>query len=110
MPQKEHPAPLVDSGGRAGTSIAMQRRDTRNSPEKQASERRLQRQRLVQRIYRLGARVTFELLDELGRHHGIEADLDERLEQYAAIDPGILTAVHGDRFPPRPVRVVGKSR
>jgi len=57
-------------------------------------------------VHRLGPRVTFELLGELDRHHGLGEDLDRRLERYAALDPVILRAVGGDHFPPRPLRGV----
>jgi hypothetical protein len=52
---------------------------------------RLRRQRQVERKWRLGARVVFELLDELDRHFGIE-DLGAH------------------EFPPVPMRIVGYAR
>jgi hypothetical protein len=61
------------------------------------------RQRLVERIHRLGARVVFELLDEIAAVHGIGDDLDRRLRQYSQIDPQILVVLGGDRFPRRPL-------
>lgn len=57
-------------------------------------------------VHALGARVVFELLDEIGRYHGIANDVDRRLERYAALDRGVLRAVGGDRFPPPPVWLV----
>jgi hypothetical protein len=39
--------------------------------------------------------------------HGLGDDLDRRLEAYAALDPDLLVALGGDRFPPAPLRVVG---
>src|SRR5436309_13790355 len=57
------------------------------------AQQRLCRQRQVERIHRLGARVLYELLDEIDRHHGLGDDLDRRLERYAAVEPTILAAV-----------------
>ena len=71
----------------------------------QASQR-LHRQRLVERVHRLGARAVFELVDELDRHHGLGDDLDRRLEAFAGLDPDLLAALGVDRFPPAPLRVV----
>ena len=57
-------------------------------------------------VHGLGARVVFELLDEIGRHHGITNDVDERLERYAALDRKLVHALAADRFPPPPVWMV----
>jgi hypothetical protein len=70
-----------------------------------ASDTRLRRQRQCEKNWRLGARVLFELLDELYRHHYLEG-LDRRLSRYAALDPEILQAVDGHKFPPVPLRVI----
>ena len=75
----------------------------------QASQR-LHRQRLVERVHRLGARALFELVDELDRHYGLGDDLDRRLERYARLDHRLLAAVGGDRFPASPLRVAGGAR
>jgi hypothetical protein len=66
---------------------------------------RLQRQRQCTAIWRLGARVFFELIDELARHHTLH-DLDVRLERYARLNPALLRAVGGDRFSPAPIRLI----
>ncbi len=47
MPKKENPAPLADSGGRAGASIAVQRRYARDTLQNQ-EQRRLRRQHLAE--------------------------------------------------------------
>jgi hypothetical protein len=72
---------------------------------KQAAVQRRRRTRLVERVHRLVPRVTFELLDEIACHHGLDADLDRRLERYARLDPEILRALGGDRFARSPIRV-----
>ena len=80
------------------------------NPSHTQAQRRLRRQRHVEQIHRLGARVIFELVDELDRHHGLGDDLDRRLERYAALDHRLLAALGGDRFPASPMRVVGCVR
>jgi hypothetical protein len=74
------------------------------------AERRLRRQQQVEQVHRLGARVVFELLDELDRHHDLGDALDRRLARYAALDPGILPAVGGDKFALAPMRLVEGGR
>ena len=65
------------------------------------------RRRYAEAIHRLGPRALYELLAELRRHHpGIAADLDRRVATYAAMDPQILVAAGGDRFPSAPIHAV----
>ena len=108
MLEKENPVPL-SGGNRAGIRYAVQQPSTRETLRNQTA-RRLRRQRHVEQVHRLGARVLFELLDELGRHHGIEDDIGRRLERFASLDHDLLTALGGDRFPPAPLRLVGGGR
>ena|ERR1700676_734402 len=84
------------------------RLNTRSQPKSQYPDY-LRRQRQVEKICRT-PRLVAELLAEIGRHHGIEADVGRRVERYAAIDPGILRAVGGDRFPAAPMRLVEGGR
>jgi len=108
MPKIENPAPLA-GGNRAGILQAGFAVDIRESLKNQA-QRRLQRQRHVEQVHRLGARVIFELLNELDRVHGLGDDLDRRLERYARLDPDLLAALGADRFPAAPLRIVGGAR
>jgi hypothetical protein len=74
-------------------------------------DRRLRRQQQCQRIRRLGARVLFELIDELDRHHHLGDELDPWLGRYAALDPTGLRALGADGFPRRPaLRVIRGGR
>jgi hypothetical protein len=73
-----------------------------------AADRRLRRQCQCETIWRLGARVFFELIDELARHHALP-DLDRRLARYARLDPDIIRAVQADRFP-QAIRLVAGGR
>ena len=107
MAEKENPAPLA-GGNRAGTLQARYAVDIRETLRNQAA-RRLRRQRHVEQVHRLGARVLFELVDELDRVHGLGDDLDRRLEAYAGLDPDLLAALGADRFPAAPLRLVGSA-
>lgn len=69
------------------------------------AHRRLVRQQHVTRVHALGARVLFELLDELTRHHDIGADRPAPA-RYAALDARVIHAAGGDRFAPAPLRSV----
>lgn len=82
---------------------------TRPSLDLQASRenRRLRRQCAVERVHRLGARVVYELLDEIDRYHDLGDDLDCRLDRYAALNPDVLRALGGDRLPAPPIHRVG---
>src|SRR5438067_12461555 len=102
MLEKENRVPL-SGGNRAGTLQARYAVDIRETLRNQAA-RRLRRQRHVEQVHRLGARVLFELVDELDRVHGLGDDLDRRLEAYAGLDPDLLAAVGADRFPVAPLR------
>ena len=78
---------------------------------KQEADRRLRRQRQVERLHRLGARAVFELVDEIARHHpDIADDLDARLARFARLDPAVLAAVGADRLPGPPMRAIGGGR
>jgi len=68
----------------------------------------LRRRRQIDAVHHLGPRVLGELLGEIGRHHGIEADIDHRLGRYASLDRDILRAVGGDRWPAAPIRAMPK--
>jgi hypothetical protein len=94
-------------GDRAAGNIgyASQHPFIRLNPEKQVLAR-LRQQRHVERVCRF-PRLIAELLEEIGRHHGIDADIERRLAKYAALDPEILAAVGADRFPAAPIRLVG---
>lgn len=67
----------------------------------------LRRQRLVERIWRLGPRPTYHLIIELWQFGA--SDLDFLLERYADlddIDPRMFRALGADRFPPPPLHLV----
>jgi hypothetical protein len=104
------PAPTgIGDRGNIGTgnrnyTTARQRAIARNTLE-------LRRRRLLERVYRLGARAVAEFVLELIRRGLIadEAELDSRLARYAAADPVILAAVGGDRMPPVPVHLASEA-
>ena len=95
-----------DLDGAAEVESGLEHRLDNALSAKSQAARRLQRQHLAERVHRLGPRVLFELLDELDRHHGLDADLDQRLAAYAALDPAVLAEVGGDRFATTSLRLV----
>src|SRR5258708_6635109 len=60
-------------------------------------------QRRIAHLHKLGERALHEFLIEIVTAHGIADDVERRLEDYARIDPGILRALGGDRFPQQPI-------
>jgi hypothetical protein len=101
--------PGLRPGRAAGIESGLEHRFNTRLPLKSQYPAQLRRQRQVEQICRT-PRLVAELLTEIARHHEIEADLDQRLERYAAIDPDVLKAVGGDRFALPPTRVVGRSK
>jgi hypothetical protein len=70
----------------------------------------LRRQRYAARIWPLGDRVLFELVDHIAGRFDLEDEVDSLLDRFAALDPAVLRALGGDRLPPNPTRVVGGAR
>jgi len=101
----ENPVPRA-GGNRAGYRVAEQQTDSTAPPPEQNLLRLLRRQREIEAVHRLGARVVGELLDEIARHHGIGDDIDSRLARYANIDPRVLWVVGGDHFAALPIHLV----
>jgi hypothetical protein len=101
------PPGCCDPDGAAEIETGQEQPVIRDFLPKSEALARLHRQRHVEQVHRLGARVLFELVDELDRYHGLGDDLDRRLEAYAALTPDLLTALGGDRFPHAPLRLVG---
>ena len=63
-------------------------------------------ERQVEHLHRLGPRAVAEFLIEIARGTGQSSFIMDRLQAYARLDPEILRAVGGDRFPPMPLGLV----
>jgi hypothetical protein len=76
--------------------------------ERRAAElRRLQRARYAKRIWALGERIEFELLECLIKNFDLDEDAVARvLDRFAGLDPEVLRALGADRLPPAPIRSV----
>lgn len=61
---------------------------------------RLRRERLVQHLHDLGPPALGHFLAELGEEAGCQTAIERRLEEYATIDPRIVRAFRGHRYPP----------
>ena len=98
--------PGLRPGGAAGIENGLERRLIPQPQPKSQELLRFRRQRQVEQIHTLRARVVFELLDQLDREYDLGADLDRQLARFSAIDPALLRAVGGDKFAALPVRVL----
>jgi hypothetical protein len=69
---------------------------------------KIRRQLLVERIHGLGARPTYELLEELRELVPpiFRPEIQQRLEAYGALDRATLSALGADRLNPPPLRLV----
>jgi hypothetical protein len=65
----------------------------------------------VQRIWRLGHRAEYELLEHLIGTFGLDEDaVDRILDRFAELDPVMLRALGADRLPPAPLHLVRRGR
>jgi hypothetical protein len=96
----------------AGRQFAPNTTIASHSPPRQSADalRRLRWKRYAEAIHPLGARVEFEIWDEIARHHpDLVDDIDQRLgkfAKFAALDPNVLRVLGADRFPSSPIRAV----
>jgi hypothetical protein len=101
----------LENTGDNNSNAASFRRKQPNLQARRASEtRRLRRQRYAARIWALGDRVLFELVDHIAGRFGLEDEVDHLLNRFAGLDPAVLRALGGDRLPPNPTRVIGGAR
>jgi hypothetical protein len=91
---------------RARDRQQQRREDTGRDTEAQAALDELRFERNVQLLHDLGARAVFELLRELAAARSIRSEIEALVERYGRLDAEIVRAIGGDRFPPRPLRMV----
>ena len=60
-------------------------------------------------LCRCGARTLSHFLDELAVEHGIVDEIAAKLREYGRLDPDLVAAVGGNRFPPAPIRIAGAA-
>ena len=63
-------------------------------------------QRDIKRLHRLGPRPQYELLREIEQRFGCGSFIRDRVKRFAELDPGLVQAVGGDRFPEAPIHEV----
>ncbi len=61
-------------------------------------------------VYRLGARPLHEMLIEIGTRTGMPEVVETVVSEFAGINPEILVALGGHRFPEGPIRIIGGAR
>jgi hypothetical protein len=65
----------------------------------------------VTALHRLGERVLFEFLDELGRDRLIRTELEGRIKRYISrLSPEILRLTGGDKIAPSPIHCIKSER
>lgn len=99
-PKRREAAPA----GRPSLNHPTPKRDAAENNFRDPALQALRLKRDAGRVHRLGARVLYELLDEMLQTGG-PAILDI-IERYANLDPEAVRAVGGDRFPTSPTRRV----
>jgi hypothetical protein len=63
--------------------------------------KQVRRERQVEHVvHRLGARAVYEMLVDIAERADALDVVDERLSEYADLDPAVLRAAKGDRFCP----------
>ena len=60
----------------------------------------------VEYLHRLGPRAVGELLAEIGAERGIRTVIDDKIAQYAELDPATVTTTGADDFWPAPLTEV----
>ncbi len=63
-------------------------------------------ERQIKRIHALGPRPLAELLTEIATATGEPGLIADRLQAYAGLEPELVRALGGDRFPPMPLELV----
>jgi len=58
-------------------------------------------QRDVEKVHRLGPRPLYEMMIELGHDRLLRVEIERLVARYAALDPAVVEALGGDRFPER---------
>ncbi len=62
--------------------------------------------RLIERVHALGPRPLAELLGEIATATGEPGLIADRVAAYARLDPDLVCALGGDRFPTMPLAVL----
>jgi hypothetical protein len=72
---------------------------------------KLRRQRLIGRLHEVGPRALVELFEELFELVPplFHAEIDTRLQRYAALDVGLLKTIGGYEIPRVPLHVVRRG-
>ncbi len=75
-------------------------------PRAQADDRQPEPVGDIERLHRLGPRPQYELLREIERRYGFARFIRERVKAYGELDPELVQALGGARFPEAPVHEV----
>ncbi len=106
MPGIESPAGWATGGPRDHRAWRLDAsKDTRSphNPQGLAGQRL---DRLIERVHALGPRPLAELLGEIATATGEPGLIADRVAAYARLDPDLVCALGGDRFPTMPLAVL----
>jgi hypothetical protein len=117
IPRSIEAAGLIDpvDSKYASSSQGARGRVRTNGPSlreaRSAELRRLRRQRYARRIWLLGERVEFELVEHLIAAFNLNEDaVDRVLDRFAGLDADVLRELGGDKLPASPIHAVGGAR
>jgi hypothetical protein len=107
-PNAARPAPESPGNGPRKTSLlgGLDPSPLARESVRAQAQHRLRRQRLVEKLHRLGPAPLSHFLREIEQATG--ADLTQRLERYSLVDPEFVRALGGDRFPPALIAIGGR--
>jgi hypothetical protein len=119
---RERPPPKNETPGRGGSRPEADFKNSSNTTAytarhrslqecRTAELRRLRRQRYAKRIWPLGERVEFELIEHLITAFDLDEDaVDRVLGRFAGLDADVLRELGGDKLPASPIHAVGGAR
>jgi hypothetical protein len=93
---------FIENGSTAANGAPHPSLQTRRASE----ARRLRRQRYSARIWPLGDRVLFGLVDHIAGRFDLEDEVVRLLDRFAGLDLEALRALGADRLPCSPLRAV----
>jgi hypothetical protein len=109
-PAGDRTANLENTGDNNSNASSFRPKQPSLQAQRASAARRLRRQLYAARIWPLGDRVLFELVDHIADRFGLEDEVDHLLDRYADLDLDLLRTLGADRLPTNPTRIIGGAR
>ena len=103
-------ARVTNSGGQPDNDSQNKPPQSRKQPPEPLDIGDARFRRAVQHLHRLGSRVMFELLTEIGRTRTCRTQIETMVDEIVDLDPHVLRAFNGDRMPPVPLHEAPRCR